>query len=142
MEGVLMARKKIRLGIVVSKFNSEITMPMLREAIAHAKREGAEVKAIVEVPGAYETPLAVQKLLLRADIDAAVALGTVIKGETKHDEAITYAVCKYLLKLQLKHGKPVGLGITGPGITWKQSKARMKEYADRAVEAAVWMCKL
>ena len=135
-------KKKLRLGIVVSKFNSEITVPMLKEAIAHAKRMGATVKAITEVPGAYEIPFAVQKLLARKDIDAVAAVGAVIKGQTKHDEAIMFGISKGLIGLQLKYRKPVGMGITGPGVTWQKAKARMKEYAHRSVEACIWMCNL
>lgn len=134
--------KKLRLGIVVSKFNSEITMPMLKEAQAFAKKKGAEVKAVLQVPGAYEIPFAVSKLLSKKDIDAVAAIGAVIKGQTKHDVAIMCGITKGLVSLQLKHKKPVGLGISGPGITWKQAKARIKDYAHRSVEAAIWMSKL
>jgi len=134
--------KKLRLGIAVSSFNSEITAPMLKEAIAHAKRKGAQVKAVIRVPGAYELPFACQKLLSRKDIDAVAAIGAVIKGQTKHDVAIMCGISKGLVSLQLKHKKPVGMGISGPGISWKQAKARIKDYAHRSVEAAIWMCNL
>ena len=134
--------KKLRLGIVVSSFNSEITMPMLAEAKRFAKKKGAQVKAVLQVPGAYEIPFAVQKLLKRKDIDAVAAVGAVIKGQTKHDEAIMFGISKGLIGLQLKYRKPVGMGITGPGITWQKAKARMKEYAHRSVEACIWMSKL
>ena len=136
------AKRKIRLGIVVSKFNSEITQPMLKEALSFAKKKGAQVKAVLKVPGAYEIPFAVQKLLSKKDIDAVAALGAVIKGQTKHDVAIMCGISKGLIGLQLKYRKPVGLGISGPGITWKMAKARIKEYAHRSVEAAIWMSKL
>ena len=135
-------KKKISLGIVVSKFNPEITMPMLHEAIAHAKRKGATVKAIIEVPGAYEIPFAASKLLSRKDIGAVAAIGSVIKGATKHDEAIMSGISRALLSIQLAHKKPIGFGISGPGITWRQAKARIKDYAQRSVEAAIWMSEL
>lgn len=134
--------KKLRLGIVVSKFNSEITGPTLKEAVSFAKKKGAQVKAVFKVPGAYEIPFAAQKLLSRRDIDAVAAIGAVIKGQTKHDVAIMYGISKGLISLQLKYKKPVGLGISGPGITWKQAKARIKDYARRSVEACIWMSKL
>lgn len=134
--------KKFRLGIVVSSFNSEITQPMLREAVSFAKKKGAQVKAVLRVPGAYEIPFAVQKLLSRKDIDAVAAIGAVIKGETKHDAAIMHGISKGLMMLQLQYKKPVGMGISGPGITWQKAKARIKEYARRSVDAAIWMSKL
>ncbi|VVC00913.1 6,7-dimethyl-8-ribityllumazine synthase [uncultured archaeon] len=133
---------KVSLAIVCSRFNEEITSAMLKEAEAHAEKKGAEVAAVLEVPGAYEIPFAMNKLLPRPDIDAGVALGTVIKGETLHDEVIMMAVCKQLSDLSIRHGKPVGLGISGPGITEEQAKARIKDYARRSVEAAIEMAKL
>lgn len=135
-----MAEKKIRIGIVGSQFNLEITAPMLSEAIAEAKRRGAEVAAVVEVPGAYETPFAVSQLLKRKDIDCVATVGAVIKGETGHDEAIMSAICGELLALSNENGKPVGLGISGPGQTEAQAKARVKDYAHRSVHAALHMC--
>jgi 6,7-dimethyl-8-ribityllumazine synthase len=138
---VNMAKRKVRLAIICSEFNSEITGRMLKSAILHARKLGANVKAIVRVPGAYEIPFATDRLLSQKGIDAAVALGTVIKGGTKHDEAITVAICKSLLDISLRQKKPVGLGISGPGITWKQAQARIDDYAHRSVEAAVRMAK-
>ncbi len=137
-----MAGKKIRIGIVGSQFNLEITAPMLSEAIAEAKRKGAEVVAVVEVPGAYETPFAVSKLLQRKGVDCVATVGAVIKGETKHDEAIMSAICRELLALSSENGKPVGLGISGPGQTEEQAKARAKDYAHRSVRAALHMAAL
>ncbi|VVC00984.1 6,7-dimethyl-8-ribityllumazine synthase [uncultured archaeon] len=137
-----MAEKKIRIAIVGSQFNLEITSPMLSEAISEAKRCGAEVAATAEVPGAYEIPFAVSKFLVRKDVDCVATVGAVIKGETKHDEAIMAAICSELLALSTRSGKPVGLGISGPGQTEEQAKARMKDYAHRSVHAALHMAAL
>ena len=75
--------KQVSIGIVGSQFNLEIAAPMLAEAIKEAKRQGAKVAAVVGVPGAYEIPFAVQKLLLRKDIDAVATVGAVIKRGNK-----------------------------------------------------------
>ncbi|HYY47378.1 MAG TPA: 6,7-dimethyl-8-ribityllumazine synthase, partial [Thermoplasmata archaeon] len=90
------------------------------------------------VPGVFEIPLAVQRLLERADVDAAVAIGAVIKGETLHDEALMAAAPRALLEVELRAGKPVGLGITGPGMTDEQAAARVDKGAE-AVDAALAM---
>ena len=135
-------RKTIRLGIVSSQFNAEITSAMKNEAVKEAKKLGADVVALLEVPGAYEIPFAAAKLLARKDIDAVATLGAVIKGGTAHDEVITQAVCIELLRLSSQSGKPIGLGITGPGQTEKQARARAEDYADRSVRAAVYMARL
>jgi 6,7-dimethyl-8-ribityllumazine synthase len=137
-----MAGKKIRLGIVSSQFNLEITAPMLAEASSEAKKKGAEVAAVVEVPGAYDIPFAVGRLLARRDIDAVATVGAVIKGETMHDEVIMRAVAGQLLALSIQYGKPVGLGISGPGQTEEQARARTADYARRSVHAALHLAGL
>ncbi len=137
-----MAKKTVSLGIVCANFNLDITEPMLREAVAFAKKEGADVKAVVEVPGAYEIPFAVKKLLKRKDIDAVATVGAVIKGETMHDEVIMFSIGSELARLSLEFEKPVGLGVSGPGQTYEQAKARIKEYAHRSVSAALKMARI
>jgi 6,7-dimethyl-8-ribityllumazine synthase len=131
--------EKVRLGIVVSKFNFDITYLMLQRALAHAKLLGAEIRVVVIASGAFEIPLAVSKLLKRDDIDAVVTLGAVIQGETKHDEVVGHQVARKLLDLSIESGKPVTLGIIGPGATRAQAQERIDDYARRAVEAAVEM---
>jgi 6,7-dimethyl-8-ribityllumazine synthase len=98
---------------------------------------GAQIVAEVLVPGVYEIPLAVKKLSERGDIDAVVALGAVIEGETEHDEVIMQQTARKLMDLAIQYGKPVTLGISGPGMTRVQALERVNEYARRAVEAAV-----
>jgi len=126
----------VRLAFVVSKFNFDITYLMLQKALSHAELLGAEVKAIVKVPGTFEIPTATAKLLRRDDVDAVVTLGAVIQGETKHDEVIAHQAARKLLDLSIQYGKPVSLGIIGPGATRAQAQERIDEYARRAVEAA------
>ncbi len=125
----------MRLVIVASLFNREVVDPMVERALKRAAELGLQVTTVVRVPGAFEIPPAVQRLLERSDVDAAVALGAVIKGETKHDEVIMQAAAAALMDIGLRTGKPVGLGITGPGMTDRQAKARIAA-ASRAVDAA------
>jgi 6,7-dimethyl-8-ribityllumazine synthase len=129
--------EKKSLAIAVADFNSEITERMAAQAEKEAKSRGAEVKKIVHVPGAYDLPIVVASLLARKDIDAVVALGAIIKGETKHDEVIGSATSNQLCYLSIKYKKPVGMGIIGPGATHAQAQARADEYAQRAVKAAL-----
>ena len=127
----------VRLAIVAARFNAEITDRMVKRAIARAKELGVAVH-VVRVPGTFEIPLALRYLLAHKDFDAGVALGAVIKGETEHDALIAHAVAKALLDLQTETGKPIGLGITGPGMTVKVAMRRIGNAA-RAVDAAVSM---
>jgi 6,7-dimethyl-8-ribityllumazine synthase len=127
----------VKLGIAASEFNFEIVSPMLEFAKRHAEFLGAQIVAEVVVPGVYEIPLAAKKLAERRDIDAVVTLGAVIEGETEHDEIIMQHATRKLIDLAVQYGKPVTLGISGPGMTRMQALERVNEYARRAVEAAV-----
>lgn len=130
-----------KLAIVVSKFNPEITMQMSRLAQKRAKELGAKITKIVEVPGAFEIPLAVKRLIKNKNVDGVITLGTVIKGDTDHDEIVAHSVARKILELSVEYGKPVSLGVLGPNITWEQSKKKADEYAIRAVDAVVAMLK-
>ena len=131
----------MRLAIVASEFNREITDRMVERALARAEERGVRVTSVVRVPGVFEIALAVQRLFERADIDGAVAIGAVIKGETFHDEALMAAVPRALIDIGLRAGKPVSLGITGPGMTDAQAVERIDKGAD-AVDAALAMHEL
>jgi 6,7-dimethyl-8-ribityllumazine synthase len=128
-----------RIGIVVAEFNYDITYLMLQKAINHAKFLGLEPSIIVKVPGTFEIPLAVSKLLVRKDIDGVVALGAVIKGATKHDELVASQTARKLVDMMVEYGKPVGLGLIGPGATRAQALERVEDYARRSVEAVAKM---
>ena len=132
-----MGGEPIRLGLVVSEFNYDITYLMLQKALSHAKFLGAEVRVVVKSPGCYDAAILVDELLKRDDVDAAVVLGAVIQGETKHDEVVAHQAARKLMDLSIQHGKPVALGVIGPGATRAQALERAEEYARRGVEAAV-----
>ncbi len=131
--------KSIRLGLVVSDFNKEITSNMEKTAEKTAKQLNTKIIKKIHVPGAFEIPFAANKLLKDKKIDAVVVFGAVIKGETYHDVVIVNAVAPKLIELSLKYDKPIGFGIIGPRVTWQQAEKRASEYAKRAVEAAVGM---
>jgi 6,7-dimethyl-8-ribityllumazine synthase len=125
----------MRLAIVASLFNREVVDLMVERALERARELDLKVSTVVRVPGTFEIPPATQRLLQRSDVDGAVALGAVIKGETQHDEVIMAAAAHALMDIGLTSGKPIGLGITGPGMTEEQALARI-DAAARAVDAA------
>lgn len=131
----------MKLGIVASEFNFDIVSPMLEFARRHAEFLEAQIVTEVMVPGVYELPLAAKKLIERSDIDAVVTLGAVIEGETQHDEIVMQQAARKLIDLSVQYGKPVTLGISGPGMTRMQALDRVNDYAKRTVEAAVKMVK-
>lgn len=133
--------KMVNLGIVVSEFNYDITNMMLKRAEEHAKFLGAKVAEVVTVPGAYDMPIVAKKLLGKKGIDAVVCLGAIIKGDTDHDQVIASQLMRKLMDLSLEYGKPIGLGVSGPGQTRAQAMDRIEDYAKRGVEAAVKLSK-
>ena len=133
---IKMVKESIKIGAVVSEFNYDITMMMLERAKEHAQFLGAEMNQIVKVPGVFDMGLAVKKLLERKDVDGVVTIGAVIEGETEHDDIIIQHAARKIADLALEYNKPVGLGISGPGMTRLQAEARI-ERAKAAVEAVV-----
>jgi 6,7-dimethyl-8-ribityllumazine synthase len=132
----------MKLGIVISTFNENITSRMKKAALEKANSLNIEVIDLIEVPGAYDIPFGCKLMLEKKKVDAIAAIGAIIKGETKHDELIAYTAANALTRLSLKYKKPISLGIIGPGATEKQTKARAEEYAQRAVESASSLSKL
>jgi 6,7-dimethyl-8-ribityllumazine synthase len=128
----------IRLGFVVSEFNRDITYMMEIEGREHAQFLGAEVTETAYVPGAYDMPLAIKKMLKDGNVDAVVTIGCVIEGATQHDEIVVQHAARKIIDLSLEFEKPVSLGISGPGMTRMEATERI-DYAKRAVESAVKM---
>ena len=129
---------KVRIGAVVSEFNYDITHMMLELAKEHAKFLESEITEVIAVPGVFDMPLAIKKLLEKDDVDAVITLGAVIEGATAHDEIVIQHASRKIADLSLDFNKPVALGITGPKMTRLEAHQRV-DYAKRAVEAAVKM---
>lgn len=139
-EGPISARP-IRLALIVSEFNPELTARMEKAAVAAAKKAGAEF-VVARVPGAFDIPLVAKKMLMDKKNDGAVALGAVVRGETAHDEVVVENAARLLADLSLEFNKPVTLGIIGHGATWDAAEARAEEYAGRAVVSALVLLKV
>lgn len=114
-----------RIAVVQARFNEELTSPMAQMAMQTIQNEGGIVHGHKIVAGVYDLPLVAQNLARRHDVDGVVVLGVVVKGSTKHDEIITHCTAKTLQEISLDTQTPIGLGITGPGMTWEQAEARM-----------------
>jgi 6,7-dimethyl-8-ribityllumazine synthase len=125
----------VKLGLVAADFNFDVTSLMLERARRHAEFLGAEVM-IVHVPGVFDMPVVIKRLLARKDIDAVVLIGAVIKGDTLHDEVIMHAAAQAAAQLAAQTGKPVGFGVTGPGMTREQAVDRI-DNARNAVESVI-----
>jgi 6,7-dimethyl-8-ribityllumazine synthase len=102
-----------RLGIVCGWFNGGITARLLEGALDALDVHGGQTRTstVAWVPGAFELPLAAQVLAERRQIDAVVALGAVIRGETPHFELVAEACAQGLGRVGLETGKPVIFGV-------------------------------
>lgn len=132
-----MQSKKIRVALVVAQFHKEIADIMTRSASDEIEKCGGVLSQVVTVPGCFEMPLAVKRLMGKKSVDALVVLGPIEKGETLHGEVMGHVVLSALMTLQLAAMKPIGFGIIGPGATVEQARARMKDAARGAVRAAL-----
>ncbi|KUO84601.1 MAG: 6,7-dimethyl-8-ribityllumazine synthase [Thermoproteus sp.] len=131
----------VKLAIVVAEFNYDVTQLMLQKALDHARFLGAEVTYVVKAPGVFDVPALLADVVRKDDVDAVAVLGAVIQGATRHDELVANQAARKILDISVDSGKPVALGVIGPGANRMQALERVEEYARRAVEAAVKMAK-
>jgi 6,7-dimethyl-8-ribityllumazine synthase len=127
---------KYRIGIVCSEFNFDITQMMLERAKEHAKFLDVDVARVIMVPGVFDMPLAIKTLVKDKTIDAVVTVGAVIEGETEHDKIVIGQAARKMTDLAVEYEKPVGLGISGPGMSRLQAEDRIEKAKD-AVESVV-----
>jgi 6,7-dimethyl-8-ribityllumazine synthase len=129
---------KMKIGIVVSRWNSMITEKMLEGAISALKGNGIQDEdiTVVRCPGSYEIPLTVQKVIEHREVDGVVALGVVIRGGTPHFEYVCDAVNRGITDLILKHNKPVAFGVLTTDDV-KQALERAGEKGNKGGEAAL-----
>ncbi len=105
--------KGLKFALVVSRYNDFINVRLLEGALDCLMRNGAEEKnlTVVKVPGAFEIPLAAQKMAGSGRYDAVICLGCVLRGATPHFEYISSEVAKGIAKVSLESGVPVSFGV-------------------------------
>lgn len=116
---------QLKIGIAVSRWNSEITFSLLEKCQEALLDSGVKEKNIfvVEVPGAYELPFVADYLIKTKKPDAVICFGCLIKGESMHFEYIAEAVTQGIMNLNLNTGVPVIFGVL-TCLNEKQAKAR------------------
>ena len=132
----------VSVGIAVARFNEEITEALLAAAREELRAWGVADGNVhmVHVAGSFELPFACEHLINEQGVEAVVALGCIIKGETQHDEYIARAVFDALQRLMSTTQIPIGLGILTVN-SQEQAKARI-EYGSAAAAAALGMALL
>ena len=141
-----------KIAIICTSFHKEYIEKMLNTIKKSAKKLELDVNNIFWIPGALEIPYAIKKIEKEKFIDendnevkhmfsGYVVLGIIEKGETQHGLVIGQTVINDLVSFQKKYGKPVGIGIIGPGAVPKQIEERIEIHAHNAIMAVDHMLK-
>lgn len=134
----------MRIGIVVSEWNNDITDNLLRGAVETLTECGASLDyiKIIYVPGSFELPSGAQMLLENTSVEAVITLGCVIRGETPHFDFVCNACAQGVKDVALKYKKPVIFGLLTDNNV-EQSRARSGgNLGNKGVEAAVTAIKM
>jgi len=129
----------VSLGLVVARFNDSVTEPMAEAAREAATDRDAVIVDEVSVPGAYDSPLAADRLARRDDVDAVAVVGAIVTGDTDHDHVIASATAEQLTRVSLDRDTPVTFGVSGPGMSGAEARERIDkgaEAADAAIDLA------
>ncbi len=131
--------KRLRIALVHSEWNQEITTALLKGGLDTLRELGLQEDNILVrgVPGSYELPLGAQWIAEHENVDAIVAIGSVIQGETRHFEFVCQAVAQGIKDVSLKTGVPVIFCVLTDD-TIDQARARSGgQHGNKGVEAAV-----
>lgn len=134
---VIIDGKKLKIGIVAAEFNWDIIGNMLEASLEVLKKNKVKEKniKIIKVPGAFEIPLACQKLAQKNKFDALIVLGCVIKGETGHYYYVAGESSRGVMDVMLKFSLPIGFGIITTD-NLAQAKKRSSGCENKGIAAA------
>jgi 6,7-dimethyl-8-ribityllumazine synthase len=135
---------KAKIGVIVSKWNEEITQSLYNGCRKTLLEFGVKKKNIlyVEVPGSYELPGAAKMIIESKKMDAIICLGCIIQGETRHFEFISQAAAIGIVELNIRYPIPVIFGVlTTNDLTQARERAGGK-HGNKGVEAAVTAVKM
>jgi 6,7-dimethyl-8-ribityllumazine synthase len=134
----------LRLGLVVSEWNREVTQALRDGAVETLLKHGVALKSITEewVPGSYELALGAQLLLEHHALDGVVCIGSVVRGETPHFDFVCQATANGIMEVGLKTGRPVIFCVLTDD-TMEQARARSGgKHGNKGVECAVALLKM
>ena len=134
----------LRLGLVVSAWNPEITEALRDGAMETLLKHGVAMKDIHEerVPGSYELALGAQLLLDHRAPDGVICIGSVVRGETPHFDFVCHATAQGIMDVGLKTGRPaIFCVLTDDNIDQARARSGGK-HGNKGVEAAVALLKM
>jgi 6,7-dimethyl-8-ribityllumazine synthase len=131
--------KRLRIGIVCSRFNEYIVNALLNGATRALDSRGVSDRnvAVAWVPGAYEIPIMANTMATSGRFDGLVTLGAVIRGETSHFEYVAGPCAEGIMRVQIDTGIPVGFGVlTVENVEQANDRSRPDE-TNKGFEAAL-----
>jgi len=135
---------KMKFGIVVSEWNTEITEALYKGAFETLVKHGAKEENILKkyVPGSFELTLGAQLVAENTDVDAIIILGCVIQGETKHFDFICNGVTQGITDLNIKYKKPFVFGLLTPNNQQQAIDRAGGRHGNKGDEAAITAIKM
>lgn len=133
-----------RFVVLVAEWNEEVTGALANGAIETLKKYGVKAENILKVfvPGSYELSFGAQVYAQKEDVDAVIAIGCVIQGETKHNDYINHAVAQGLTQVSLKYNKPVIFGVLTPNTQQQALDRAGGIHGNKGDEAAITAIKM
>ncbi|AIE87994.1 6,7-dimethyl-8-ribityllumazine synthase [Fimbriimonas ginsengisoli Gsoil 348] len=126
-----------RFAVVVSRWNELVTKELLAGALDELRRFGDPEVEVVHVPGTWEIPIVVRKLVTRDNRpDAVLALGCILQGQTPHAKLLGSDVGAALMSLQVEHGVPIAWGVLTPDTQDQALDRSGLKYGNKGREAA------
>ena len=136
--------KDFRFGIVVSEWNSDITKNLQKGAIETLLDCGASQENIIswEVPGSFELVYGCKKMLETLQLDAIIAIGNVIQGETKHFDFVCNGVTQGIIDLNVKYSTPIIFCVLTDNTKQQSIDRSGGKHCNKGVECAIACLKM
>ncbi|MGA7613996.1 MAG: 6,7-dimethyl-8-ribityllumazine synthase [Thermoanaerobaculia bacterium] len=137
IEGELNA-EGLRFAVIAARFNDEIATKLFEGALDCLERHGAGSESVraFRVPGAFELPATAQRIIETKSVDAVIAIGVLVRGDTPHFDFISSAVSSELCRISTQSGIPVAFGVITCD-TMDQARARARKGSNKGWEAAL-----
>jgi 6,7-dimethyl-8-ribityllumazine synthase len=135
----------LTIGIACAEWNAVVLNEMLQRCIETLQSYKVKHIEILKVPGSFEIPFAAKHLCCELNVDAVIALGCIIKGETMHDIVLANSVTDALMQLNISQNKPVILGVLTVNNQQQAVERVNGVYGDKGkecAEAALRMCEI
>jgi len=136
--------KDFRFGIVVSEWNPEITRNLHKGAVNTLLDCGAKKENIIswDVPGSFELVFGCKKMLETHNLDAIIAIGNVIQGETKHFDFVCEGVTQGIVDLNIKYNNPVIFCVLTDNTKQQSLDRSGGKFGNKGIECAVAAIKM